>query len=159
MSIEQEAAVRFISNIHIPSKYSPPLRTQFQSSAPRFTGVLIVGWKQCIKLWIYCFSKSWLWQIFRPAIMFLKENKVKQKETNVTLGQVGALGGGSEPGCFVPLGRLQRSWLWQLCSALESVVFFQAQLMTLHFWSYQITTRLLMSIQFCHDNKVRCVAW
>ena len=50
MSIEQEAAVRFISKIHIPSKYSPPLRTQFQSSAPRFTGVLIVGWRQSIGL-------------------------------------------------------------------------------------------------------------
>ena len=56
-SLQQEVAIWFTYNFHISSKYSPLLCTQFQSSAPRFKGILLVGRRQCVELWIFCICR------------------------------------------------------------------------------------------------------
>ena len=73
-SIKQEVGVGFTYSIHIPSEYSfPASHTQFQLSAPRFKGILIVGWRLCQELWIYCFGEVLNAGNFRPSQLFCDE--------------------------------------------------------------------------------------
>ena len=49
-SIKQELAILITYNSHISLRYSLLLCTQFLSSAPRFTGIWIVGWRRFVEL-------------------------------------------------------------------------------------------------------------
>ena len=41
---------RFTYNIYVPLKYSSASHAQYQSSAPKFKRIWIVGWRKCLEL-------------------------------------------------------------------------------------------------------------
>ena len=98
-SVKEEVVVQYTYNIHMPTKYSPSLRTHSPSCLRQGSKVfLTVGWRQCVQLCSYCFCEVQKWvQDYRWD--------------------------GSEPGCFTPLGRSQWPRLSGLCSALGSICF------------------------------------
>ena len=65
------------------------LHTQFQSSSPRFKGILIVGWRRCTELWISCFCEVLNAGTFLPSQHFFDEGE----QLIVTWSQVGTAGG------------------------------------------------------------------
>ena len=100
-SLQQEVAIWFTYNFHISSKYSPLLCTQFQSSAPRFRCILVVGWRWCMELWIHCFcevQKPQCRKISTQPTFFDRWGETKSHMEPSWDGR----GDRPEPGCFAP---------------------------------------------------------
>ena len=91
-SIKQEVVVQFTYNMHLPSKHSIPFHTHSSSCLRQdWKANLIVGWRQWMQLWIYCFCKFWILNAgnFLPSQVFFN----KGEQLKVTWSQIGIVGG------------------------------------------------------------------